>query len=87
MGVDFNVNEEVNKNKSSRYFIGAIIVVILIVLIILALNGKHNKLPGGVETNIPSDTLQGKARDTNRPVDNSKKIEIKDNHGVIPINM
>ena len=53
MSVDFNVNDEMNRSKTSRIILWTAGGLIVLTLLFLALNGKHNKLPGGVETNIP----------------------------------
>lgn len=89
MAVNFDINEGFKNKETSRFLkiiIGVVTFVIIGVFIYLALNGKHNKLPGGIEMNIPvskSDSLRIE-KDTIVINNNQKNYNI-DNKGTINI--
>ena len=89
MAVNFDINEGVENKETSLFFkiiIGSVIIAVIGLLIYLSTNGKHNKLPGGIEMNIPfykSDSLRLK-KDTIVINNNQKNYNI-DNKGTINI--
>lgn len=60
MGLHFDINEGM-KDKQTRTFtfilVGTPVGAMVLLLLVWGLNGKHNKLPGGIETAIPPDTV------------------------------
>lgn len=92
MGVNIDVNKGI-ENKETRSFFkfvfGVIVFIIIVaggILVFLNNNGKHIKLPGGIEMNIPvykSDSLKIK-KDTIVVNNNQKNYNI-DNKGTINI--
>lgn len=64
MPVSFDVNTAL-KDKKTKRFIFIIIIAAFIYFGYLILNNKHNKLPLGIETNIPLDTTKKNMRINN----------------------
>lgn len=54
MPLNFNLNTFL-KDKKARIIFITIICAIVVTLIYLSTNGKHNKLPLDIETNIPEE--------------------------------
>lgn len=52
MPINFNLNNFL-KDKTMRILFTLIVLIIVATIIYLSLNGKHNKLPLNIETNIP----------------------------------
>lgn len=84
MGI-FDLNRAI-EHKRTRVFTSVILVVLTLFLLLfggyLILNNKHNKLPGGIETNIPvsSDTIPPVINNTQKT-----EININENKGDINI--
>lgn len=90
MAVKFDINKWL-ETKGNSGFLKIMLTIITFVIITgsvyLATNGKYNKLPGGIEMNIPVykyDSLRI-SRDTIVINNNQKEFNI-DNKGTININ-
>lgn len=89
MALKFNINRGFENRETSSFLkiiVGSVILAVICLLVYLSLNGKHNKLPGGIETNIPvykQDTMRIK-KDTIVVNNNQKNYNI-DNKGIINI--
>jgi len=78
--IDFNLNKGMENPKTAKFIKRTFLAVLLLIggiSIFLVFNGKHNKLPAGIETNIP----------TPAPVDSSKNINMRDNNGTMNVNI
>ena len=85
MATNFNLNKAM---KDRTFRVVAIIAVLAILFFVgyLIFNGAHNKLPGGIETNIPKESENVKQKQTDNvnqiPSENvNQKIEIHEMKG------
>jgi hypothetical protein len=87
--IKFDLNKGM-ENKGTSTFLKIILlsafVIAAIVFIYFSFNGKHNKLPGGFENNIPPDLKNdtfNKVPDENKSIDKSNNFYIEKNDKII----
>lgn len=89
MSANFDVNRSMEHKKTgvfSKVVIAIALLVVSSIFLYLILNGKHNKLPVGIETNIPLETPDTVKRDTISINSQTNEINIEENKGDIIVN-